>query len=222
MTFRNAAGYYGGSRGKTNYGQTLAIYIDGDKTIFKNCLFLSGQDTFYAADVRVYVKNSYIEGTTDFIFGAATAVFENCKIHSYGGTAITAASTKKYVDFGFVFRNCKITAESDVKTLLGRAWRDYAAVAFINSYLGDCIRSKGWSAWNEPIRKERSRYAEYMNNGPGYKPSQRVMWAKILSASEAEKYKTLNILKTTYDETPSVDNWNPKMVLQKVEKHISQ
>lgn len=221
ITFRNSAGYYGGIKGRENQGQALAISVDGDKSIFKNCRFLSGQDTFYAEEVRSYVVDSYIEGTTDFIFGSATVVFDHCEIHSYGGSAITAANTPKYIMFGFVFRDCNITAEPGVKTLLGRAWRDYAATAFLNTNMENCIKPEGWSNWGEPDRKQTARYVEYSNSGPGADTSGRVEWAHILTESgQASKYKTLNVLKTTYDETPQIDNWNPKKILQKIDKYI--
>jgi len=221
ITFQNSAGYYDGRKGKTNHGQTLAINITGDKSVFENCRFLSGQDTFYAGEVRSYVKNSYIQGTTDFIFGPAKVVFKNCNIHSYGGTAVTAANTKSYVDYGLVFWNCTVSGESGVQTTLGRPWRGYAAVAFLKSKLGKAIKPKGWTNWHQTDRYKTARYVEYDNSGPGYTPSKRVSWDHILTdSSKANKYKTLNVMKTTYSKNPKVDNWNPKMVLKKINKHI--
>lgn len=218
ITFENSAGYYNGRQGKTNYGQTLAIYVDSDQSIFANCRFISGQDTFYVGRVRSYIKDSYIEGTTDFIFGPATAVFENTELHSYGGTSITAASTEPYVNYGFVFRNCKITSESGVKTDLGRPWRPYAAVAYLDSELGACIKPEGWNNWGNPENETTARYVEYNNTGPGADTDKRVDWVDILSETEAEKYETLNVLKTTYEENPHTDNWNPYDLIEAMEE----
>ncbi|MDR8393604.1 pectinesterase family protein [Aliifodinibius sp. S!AR15-10] len=218
ITFENSAGYYNGTQGKTNYGQTLAIYVDSDQSIFDNCRFISGQDTFYAGRVRTFIKDSYIEGTTDFIFGPATAVFENTNMHSYGGTSITAASTESYVEFGFVFRNCTITSESGVKTDLGRPWRPYAAVAYLGCDIGSCIKPEGWNNWGDPDNEATARYAEYNNTGPGADTDNRINWVDILTEGEAEKYETLNVLKTTYEENPNTDDWNPYNLIEQMQE----
>ncbi|MCW9706579.1 pectinesterase family protein [Fodinibius salsisoli] len=210
ITFENSAG--------TEYGPALAIYVDSDQSIFKNCRFLGRQDTFYGDRVRIFVQDSYIEGTVDFIFGPATAVFENCEIHSYGGTSITAASTESYVDFGFVFRNCSITSEPGVETDLGRPWRPYAAVAYLNSELGGGIKPEGWNNWGNTSNEATARYVEYNNSGPGAQIQERVEWVSILSANEAEEYATPNVLKTTYSKTQVTDHWDPYKLLEKMKE----
>ncbi|MBN1127825.1 MAG: hypothetical protein JXA71_02490, partial [Chitinispirillaceae bacterium] len=117
LSFENSAG---------PVGQALAIYIGGDKAIFYNCKFLGRQDTYYAGNCRQFIRNCYIEGTTDFMFGPSTTWFDSCQIYSYGGTAITAASTEQYVTYGYVYRYCTISGASGVSTALGRPWRPYA------------------------------------------------------------------------------------------------
>src|SRR5260221_10894941 len=98
ITFENSAG---------PVGQALAIRVDGDRAAFRNCRFLGWQDTILLNRGRQYFENCYVDGAVDFIFGAATAWFENCRIHCLGGGYITAASTPVDVPFGFVFSNCK-------------------------------------------------------------------------------------------------------------------
>ena len=95
ITFENSSG---------PVGQALAIYIGGDKAVFYNCRFLGRQDTWYAGNSRQFVRKCYIEGTTDFMFGPSTTWFDSCEIYSYGGTAITAASTEQHITYGYVFR----------------------------------------------------------------------------------------------------------------------
>src|SRR3982750_3696028 len=65
-------------------GQALALYVDADKAVFKNCRFIGNQDTIFASgeNARQYFVDCYIEGTTDFIFGPSTAVFQNCTIRA--------------------------------------------------------------------------------------------------------------------------------------------
>ncbi len=107
LTFRNSAG---------PVGQAVAAHVSGDRCVFYNCRFLGFQDTLftYADNSRQYYRNCYIEGTTDFIFGWSTAVFEECVIHSLKDSYITAASTLKDTKYGYLFYRCKLTAEPDV------------------------------------------------------------------------------------------------------------
>jgi pectinesterase len=122
--------------------QAVALLVEADRAVFRNCRFLGWQDTLYAKSGRQYYKDCYIEGHVDFIFGAATAVFENCHIHSKGDGYLTAHmrfSTSEPT--GFVFRNCKLTAANTNKgVFLGRPWRPYARVVFIDTEMDRHIR----------------------------------------------------------------------------------
>ncbi|GGH63742.1 pectin methylesterase-like acyl-CoA thioesterase [Filimonas zeae] len=205
ITFENSSG---------PVGQALAVNITADKTVFNNCRFLGRQDTWYGSNCRVYLRNCYIEGTTDFIFGSATAFFDGCSIYSYGGTAITAANTANYVTYGLVFNNCTVTAASGVSTLLGRTWGGYAATAFVNSALPSNISAAGWSNWGNSANDATARYNEYGNTGSGANTSGRVSWSKVLTSAQAANYTSYtNVLKTTYASSPVTDNWNPNTII---------
>ena len=120
-------------------GQAVALHTEGDRLMFVGCRFLGNQDTIYTGSEgsRLLFTNCYIEGTTDFIFGPSTALFEYCELHSKRDSYITAASTPKGVEFGYVFKNCRLTAAPGIKKVyLGRPWRPYAATAFINCEFG--------------------------------------------------------------------------------------
>ena len=97
-------------------GQAVALHTEGDKLVFINCRLLGNQDTIYtgAAGTRLYFVDCYIEGTTDFIFGPSTALFENCEIRSKTNSYVTAASTPEDIAVGYVFKNCKLTANPGV------------------------------------------------------------------------------------------------------------
>ncbi|MEH3113662.1 pectinesterase family protein [Pedobacter terrae] len=190
-------------------GQAVALHVESDRFIAKNCRFLGNQDTLYAAveNSRQYYLNCYIEGTTDFIFGRATVIFQNCTIKSLSDSYITAASTSAQQKFGFVFLNCKLIADSTVsKVYLGRPWRPYAKTVFINCNLGKHILPEGWNPWKGdlmfPNKELTAFYAEYKNNGDGASPKTRLPWAKQLSHKEAKSYTLKNILGGT-------DHWNP-------------
>lgn len=197
ISFENSAG---------PVGQAVAVRVDGDRVIFENCRFLGFQDTLYphGKESRQYYKNCYIEGTTDFIFGWSTAVFENCEIFSKkGGHYITAASTEKDAEYGFVFINCKLTGNAPEETVyLGRPWRQYAQTVFINTEMGNHIKPEGWHNWSKPEAENTVFYAEYDSSGPGAAPEKRVKWSKQLTAEEAAHYTANAVLKGS-------DGWNP-------------
>lgn len=183
-------------------GQAVALHTEGDKLAFINCRFLGNQDTIYtgAEGTRLLFADCYIEGTTDFIFGPSTALFERCTIYSKRNSYVTAASTPKDIKFGYVFKECKLTAAPEVtKVYLGRPWRPYAATIFMNCELGKHILSVGWHNWNNTENEKTVRYAEYMNTGEGASTQSRATWSKQLKKKEAAEYTTENIFKRNDD-----------------------
>ncbi len=170
-------------------GQAVALHTEGDRLTFLNCRFLGNQDTVYTGmpGTRLYFKDCYIEGTTDFIFGASTAWFEHCSIFCKQDSYITAASTPKEQPFGYVFNRCTITAASGVtKVYLGRPWRDYGYTLFMNCELCKEIRPEGWHHWQKE-REQTARYLEYGNRGEGAATTQRVPWSRQLTKKEASE-----------------------------------
>ena len=184
-------------------GQAVALHVEGDKFYIEDCRLLGCQDTLYAAgyNSKQYYKNCYIDGTTDFIFGGATALFEDCQLHCKKNSYITAASTPQEVNYGFVFKNCTITANQNVEVVyLGRPWRDYAKVVFINCEMGNFIQPEGWHNWGQPEREKTAFYAEYKSKGEGARVDSRVSWSHQLTDKEVLEYTRANIFKT-------VDAW---------------
>jgi pectinesterase len=195
ITFENSAG---------PVGQALAIRVDGDRAVFRNCRFLGWQDTIFINRGRQYFENCYVEGHVDFIFGAATAFFERCHIHALKDGYLTAASTPDYEPFGFVFSRCKITgAAPAVKTYLGRPWRAYSAVTFLDTEMSEVVRPEGWHNWNFPEREKTARYAESGSMGTGGNTSARVNWARKLTKAEVKAITPERVLAGS-------DGWNPK------------
>ena len=186
-------------------GQAVALHTEGDRLKFINCRILGNQDTIYtgAKFTRLYFKDCYIDGTTDFIFGPSTALLEDCIIHSKRNSYVTAASTPKEAKYGYVFKHCKLTAEPGVdKVYLGRPWRPYAYTLFIECELGKHIVPAGWHNWGKQSNEETARYMEYKNTGEGANVSERVAWSKQLTKKEAEAVTVDAIFSTQ-------SNWNP-------------
>ncbi|MGO9585106.1 MAG: pectinesterase family protein [Limisphaerales bacterium] len=194
VTFENSAGAV---------GQALAIRVDGDRACFRNCRFRGWQDTILLNRGRQYFENCQIDGAVDFIFGAATAWFEKCRLNCSGSGYIAAASTPVDQPFGFVFSNCKITgATPDVKTFLGRPWRIYASTLYLNTEMSGAVRPEGWNDWKKPEAHTTARYAEFNSTGPGASPATRPGWIKQLTGAEAEKITVAKVL-------GGGEGWNP-------------
>ncbi|MFC4101351.1 pectinesterase family protein [Paenibacillus xanthanilyticus] len=184
-------------------GQAVALYANADRLTFRDVSLKGHQDTLYANNGRHYYVDSYIEGTVDFIFGNATAVFENNTIHSLRGGYVTAASTGAS-NTGYVFVNSRITADEGVTGVaLGRPWRGDANVIYINSYLGAHITPEGWNNWGNANNEKTARYGEFASYGPGADPKSRLKWTKQLTTDEAASYTVEGILAGS-------DQWNPR------------
>jgi pectinesterase len=183
-------------------GQAVALRIEGNRAAFYNCAMVGFQDVLFlsGSGVKHYFKNCYIEGTTDFIFGASTAIFDSCHIHSKKNSHVTAASTNSIIPYGFVFRNCELTADSSInKVSLGRPWSPTASVTYLNCKMDKHIIADGWNNWKNPANEATARFAEYNSYGEGANPSLRVKWSKQLSEEESKNYTTEKIF----------GEWNP-------------
>ncbi len=189
ITFENNAGF--------TAGQAVALRVEGNRASFSRCRMLGNQDVLFlsGSGVKHYFEDCYIEGTTDFIFGAATAVFTNCHIHSRKNSHVTAASTNSIIPYGFVFFDCRLTADTNIhKVSLGRPWSPTASVTYINCWMDQHIIPEGWNNWKNPANEATARYAEYHSSGPGANPEARVKWARQLSDEEVKQYTRKNIL----------------------------
>lgn len=187
-------------------GQAVALHTEGDHLVVINCRILGNQDTIYTgmAGTRLYFRDCYIEGTTDFIFGPSTAWFENCTIKSKINSFVTAASTPKDVKYGYIFNRCKLIAAPEAqKCYLGRPWRPYAYTLFMNCELGGHIVPQGWQNWGNKANEQTARYLEYNNTGEGAKTQERVPWSRQLSKKEAAKITPAEVFRME-------NNWLPE------------
>jgi pectin methylesterase-like acyl-CoA thioesterase len=179
--------------------QAVALLVTGDQVQFRNTRFISFQDTLYVRKAKQYFRDSYIEGTVDFIFGDATAVFQDCTVHNVsGGTAVTAPNTAQNFAYGLVFLGGKLTAASAVSKgsmALGRNWGAYGAAAFLKTELGAHIKPVGWVPMGENTL-DTARFSEYQTTGDGATASAisaRAPQSKQLSTAEAGNYTLAKI-----------------------------
>jgi pectin methylesterase-like acyl-CoA thioesterase len=218
LTFQND---YSLGRGLESQGsQAIALSVRGDRAVFRNVHFLGAQDTLFAAGrscetdsgpclpARQYFYNCYIEGNVDFIFGDAVAVFDHCHIHAIAHQQVyVTAQSKRYPEqkSGYVFDHCRITADAQAgKIFLGRPWRAYSTVIFLESELDEKVDPAGWAEWHggETARLETAFYAEYASTGGGGGPAMREARAHQLTDAEAGKYAARTFL-------AGGDHWNP-------------
>ena len=212
ITFENVAG---------NTGQAVAVADRSDRSIFKHCRFLGHQDTLFADFGRQYYVDSYVEGGVDYIFGDAAAVFDRDELHSNSPGSITAQSRTSPGDAtGFVILNSKVTADLSAPAItgntpgaasidsaramiwLGRPWRAYSRVIYIDTQMPSQINPAGWNNWGVAANESTAYYAEFDSLGPGASPATRPRWSHQLTRAETTQY-----LPETFLE--GGDRWNP-------------
>ncbi|KAE9604638.1 hypothetical protein Lal_00010766 [Lupinus albus] len=184
IAFENSAG--------AEKHQASALRVNADLSAFYRCAIYGYQDTLYVHSFRQFYRECDIYGTIDFIFGNAAVVLQACNIISKTPmpgqfTVITAQSRDSPdEDTGISIQNCSILATTDLysnsssfKSYLGRPWKVYSRVVYLESYIDDFIDQMGWTKWsknNDQEGLDTLYYGEYMNNGPGSKTENRVAW----------------------------------------------
>jgi len=207
---------------RSNQGsQAVALHVTGDREVFRKVRFLGYQDTLYADSklchapgdgstchaARQYYADCYIEGHVDFIFGDAKAVFDRCEIHTMPHVMDTLTAQSRLrpeEDSGYVFRDCTVTAaEGSEDILLGRPWRAYSTVVFLNTDFKAPLDPVGWKEWNGALAT--SDYEEFDSHGMAGDVSERIAPSKQLKAADIAKYATKVWL-------AGADGWDPEKV----------
>lgn len=214
ITFQNAAG--------PPTHQAVAFRSDSDLSYIENCEFLGNQDTLYAHSLRQFYKSCRIQGNVDFIFGNSAAVFQDCQIlvsprqekpDKGENNAVTAHGRRDPAQpTGFVFQNCSINGTAEYmalyyskpkvhKNFLGRPWKEYSRVVYINCYFEALITAQGWLPWSGDFALSTLYYGEFKNSGPGSSLSQRVTWSSQIPAEHVNAYSVQNFIQG--------DEWMP-------------
>ncbi len=222
LTFENTAG---------NTGQAVAAAVRADKAVFQHVRFLGHQDTLFADYGRQYYFECFITGGVDFIFGNATAVFDHSVLASNGPGFVTAQSrTSADQTTGYVILNSEVTeameaapemsadtpgakSAASAKRMvgLGRPWRPYSRVVYINTKLPAELAPGGWNNWGKATNEGTAYYGEYGSSGAGADMSQRVKWAHMLTKDETAMYLPENFLKGS-------DGWDARKAVKGSER----
>jgi pectin methylesterase-like acyl-CoA thioesterase len=201
-------------------GQAVALHVTGDRAIFHHLRISSAQDTLFAASrycygdygpcvtARQYFADCFIEGNIDFIFGDSKAVFERCELHGVpSGSVMYTAQSKHTADqhSGYIFDHCRLTgAPRDGVISLGRSWRPFATVVFLQAQIDAPVTPDGWTEWlrfGVPTLPT-AYYAEFNSTGPGANPKAREKYSHQLTEQEAAKWDPARFL-------AGEDNWKP-------------
>ena len=204
--------------------QAVALLSLGDRQVYRHVRLIGAQDTLYAnsktchsADdakagvachaARQYFSDCYIEGHVDFIFGDAKAVFDHCELHAIANPAVMiTAQSRLYAaeDSGYLFRDCTVTGAADATNIvLGRPWRAYSTVVFLNTNFKAQLNDAGWSDWDGKLAT--SNYSEYGSHGKAGDLTKRLAGTHVLSASEAAKISVAGWLS-------GADGWKPEAI----------
>ncbi|NGO69354.1 hypothetical protein G5C65_13520 [Streptomyces sp. SB3404] len=165
--------------------QALAMKTVGDRIVFEDTVFRGNQDTLMtnSPDLstvsRVYIRDSYIEGDVDFIYGRATTVIERSTIRALSRGSgsnngyITAASTWKDNPYGFLITDSRVVSDAPADTFhLGRPWHPggepdaVGQVLIRNTELPAAVKASPWTDMSG-FPWEEARFGEYRNYGPG-------------------------------------------------------
>ncbi|XP_022952380.1 probable pectinesterase/pectinesterase inhibitor 41 isoform X3 [Cucurbita moschata] len=190
-------------------GQAVAVLDDAKYTVYYKCRFLSFQDTLYSKGEYQFFKGCDIYGTVDFIFGNGLAMFQDCNVYARlpsNDSTVTAQSKKQWTQSGFSFQNCTVTVSPEiasckalVKIYLGRPWKPYSTVVFMESFLDDNVQPQGWMLW-PGVPVNNLFYAEYNNRGPGANTTHRVNWPgfHVIDRQLAKSFTVENFINGTY------------------------
>ncbi len=155
-----------------------------DDTHLSGCRFLGYQDTLYLDEGSHVLKDCYIEGSIDFIFGKGKSLFCDCSILSKASGYVCAPSTFEN-SLGFLFYKCRFLSEVDQvlprSVFIGRPWHPKAAppivsyAGLIDCFLDEHINKEGWTFMHANcldgtqvfFTPKQSRFFESGSTGPG-------------------------------------------------------
>lgn len=190
-----------------NKERACVIFIEADQSEFKDCQFLSSQDTMFTGNntEHTYFKNCVIEGTTDYICGDGSAVFDGCTLSMYGygdkaasGSIIVAS--KALSQLGYLFNNCKVVKTSYpginngiTKTYFARPWRADSKVVFLNTEVEDAntIAPAGFTSMSNvtPAKAKYYEYNTHLADGTKVSTSSRAAGVNKMTDEEASEVK---------------------------------
>lgn len=219
ITFQNTQ-KNDGSTG-TGGEQAVALRTKGDRQQYYNCRLLGYQDTYYTnSNGRIYMKNCYIEGSVDFIFGNGVMVLDSCTTYvNRDGGVVCAPNTDATSTYGYVFRNCTLSSlpagtagfngVNMSSFYLGRPWQNNPKAVYITCVEPSTLNAAGWMAMTAALNPYFGEY-KCTGAGSGYagRSTNVDYTGRQLSDADAVNYTLNNIFAKATSPSFSY-NWMP-------------
>ncbi|KAM3693856.1 hypothetical protein ACJW31_07G016000 [Castanea mollissima] len=194
--------------------QGVSLRVNADFVAFYKCSIIGYENTLHVHSFRQFYRECDIQGTIDFIFGNAVAVFQSCDIVTRmpmaGQLTVITAQSRDSSDenTGISIQNCSIVAANDfhsnsisVKSYLGRPGGAYSQTVYLESNIGDFIDPAGWMQLSidgdgDDQRLDTLYFGEYGNYGPGSSTDDRVTWPgyHVMSIIDALNFTVLEFI----------------------------
>lgn len=197
LTLKNDFAYAG------NDGRAASLHDQGTKTICKNVILLSHQDTYYSHKVGglYYWEGGELHGTVDYLCGNGKVYYNEVKLVNEQRSSSTITANSEL----YVFNNCTVENHAD-KYNFGRAWSDHPVCIYLNTTLLDPSKliETRWNTTN-PLNCDYSIAGEYGTKDESGKnitpaentitfPKEGTTMNTILDASALETYSIQNVL----------------------------
>jgi pectate lyase len=188
----------GGSQAEAFRGNNQRILLDRvNLKSFQDTLLLQG---------RGMVKDSYIEGDIDFLWGGGTVFIQDCELRALSSGSIYLQIRNAQNQNGYVIVRSKLTAAEGVTgAYLARIDPNgfpYSQAVFIDCAMGPHILPAGWQL-NNAVTAPNVQFWEFGSkdlSGAALNVSQRALFSRQLTAAEAAKWS---------DAAFVLDGWNP-------------
>lgn len=193
-------------RNEFTASQAIAVSAVGPRQAYLGCRLMGYQDTLLTSDGTHYFGHSLIEGAVDYIFGQRSrAYFYKTDMRSVGPGWTTANGRDSVENVSvYVFNRCTVDKSEKAKNgtdgnvLLGRPWRSFARVLFMNTYLWGGLNPAGWAKWQPNDTPANVSFLEFNNTGPGASQLQRVNFSRTLRSDELKDFTMLAVLNSTF------------------------
>ncbi len=212
--------------------QSHALCSLGDKLVMNRAKVRSYQDSWFTGKAtahRAFVKNSWIEGAVDFIFGQGDIMMlaDTINIMRKQGGYIVAPNHAAGTRWGYVFLNSVITAPGvaqETSVWLGRPWHNAPKTVYINTRAETTIPATGWydhmgglpALWAEfntmdadgnPVDLSHRRTDYYYVDSATGDTIRGSSQKAVLTAEEAAEYTVKNVC-------GGDDAWNPELLCE--------
>ncbi len=225
LTLKNALDYYAAG----SAGRAVTLQDKGTQTICNRVCMLAYQDTYFTDNDRsqLYLQDSEIHGTVDFICGDGDVWFERCHIVTEmrtlegKGRNVIAAPKTKGTPWGYIFHHC--TVENIVSNFeYARGWNNTPHCIWLYTTLLSPEKINPTRFDYHGMRTVQNDFKEFgTKNAQGQditpktnlvtfelKTGEKNTVETILTTEEAKKYTLKNVF----------PNWRPTKIIRQIEK----